>query len=229
MNACMRYALGMVASLTLLPHLAMAEEVAPHALHDSLHDSLRDSPPLDYTEAPRQLLVALTPAYLDPPSYASKTSDLMHLDNGLILEGSDLQTPDGYTSGFRVTAGFSPTNMPRVDLGAEFTYRESEEVPTRLADQALLVNTTTLGGSLLAGVRLGQVGLYAKSGFAEWEGDPVTQGETLYMATAGTARVQGFGARLQHNRLVSRLEFEEIDAPNMAHLNLVTASLHFAF
>ncbi|MCC5882976.1 MAG: hypothetical protein JJU25_10120 [Halomonas sp.] len=221
MKTCFSVAIGMVASLTLLPLSAMAEARTPPA-----------SPieqPLAYSQASQDLLASLTLSPLTAPSYAGKTSDLMYLDNGLVLEGSDLHTPDGYTTGFRVTAGFSPANMPQLDLGAEFTYRESDEVPTRHADQALLVNTTTVGGSLVAGVRLGQLGLYAKSGIAEWEGDPVTQSETLYMATTGTARVQGFGARLQHNRFVSRLEFEEIDAPNMAHLNLITASLHFTF
>lgn len=165
----------------------------------------------------------------ETPSYAGKATDLMHLDNGVILEGRDLETPDGYTSGFRLTAGYSPFALPRLDLGAEFTYRESDEVPTRLGDQPLILNTTSLGGSLVAGVRLGQLGLYAKSGFAEWEGDPVSRPDPFAMPTTGTARVQGFGARLQVNRLVSRLEFEEIDAPSMAHLNLITASLHYPF
>ncbi|MCE8043295.1 hypothetical protein HBJ58_14445 [Halomonas desiderata] len=218
MKVCFRGAVAMAACLTLLPLSAVAEDGMTVA-----------DEPLAYSHASLDLLAALSHTPLNAPAYAGKTSDLMYLDNGLVLEGSDLQTPDGYTSGFRVTAGFSPVNLPRLDLGAEFTYRESDEVPTRHADQALLVNTTTLGGSLVAGVRLGQLGLYAKSGFAEWEGDPVTQSESLYMATAGTARIQGFGARLQHNRLVSRLEFEEIDAPSMAHLNLITASLHYAF
>jgi hypothetical protein len=163
------------------------------------------------------------------PSYAGQSSDLMYLDNGLVVEGRDLETPDGYTSGFRLTAGFSPINMPRLDLGAEFSYRESDEVPTHLGDQPMILNTITLGGSLVAGVRFGQLGLYAKSGFTEWEGDPVTRSDERLIATAGTTRVQGFGARLQHNRLVSRLEFEEFDAPSMSHLNLVTASLHYPF
>ncbi|MFY0992514.1 hypothetical protein [Halomonas sp. C05BenzN] len=165
----------------------------------------------------------------EPPSFAGKATDLMHLDNGVVVEGRDLETPDGYTSGFRLTAGFSPLRLPRLDLGAEFTYRESDEVPARLGNQPLILNTTSLGGSLVAGVRLGQLGLYAKSGFAEWEGDPVSRPDPYALATAGTARVQGFGARLQLNRLVSRLEFEEIDAPSMAHLNLVTASFHYPF
>ncbi|MCH4561766.1 hypothetical protein MKP05_01315 [Halomonas sp. EGI 63088] len=164
----------------------------------------------------------------ETPAYADKATGLMHLDNGVILEGRDLETPDGYTSGFRLTAGFSPLALPRLDLGAEFTYRESDEVPTRLDNQPLILNTTSLGGSLVAGVRLGQVGLYAKSGFAGWEGDPVGGRPDAY-ATAGTTRVQGFGARLQFDRLVSRLEVEEIDAPSMAHLNLITASFHYPF
>ncbi|MDI5936575.1 hypothetical protein [Halomonas kalidii] len=169
-------------------------------------------------------------ADVDTPSYAAgEATDLMYLDNGMVLEGRDLESPDGHTSGFRFTAGFSPLALPRLDLGAEVTYRESDEVPTRFGDQPLILNTTSLGGSLVAGVRLGHLGLYAKSGFAEWEGDPINRPDPFAMATAGTARVQGFGARLQHDRLVSRLEFEEIDAPSMEHLNLITASVHYPF
>ncbi len=171
--------------------------------------------------------ILASPAAADRPSYAGKNTDLMYLDNGVVVEGRDIETPDGYTSGFRVIAGINPIRLPRLDLGAEFSYRESDEVPTSLGDQHLLLNTVSLGGSLVAGVRLGQVGLYAKSGMVGWEGDPVMPGNA--MTSAGTTRVQGLGARLQFNRLVSRLEFEEYDAPDMAHLNLFTASLHFPF
>ena len=161
------------------------------------------------------------------PSFAGKDSDLMRLDNGMVLEGRDIETPDGYTSGFRLIAGFTPLRLPRLDLAAEFSYRESDEVPTRLGDNSLLVNSISLGGSLMAGVRIGQLGLYAKSGLAGWEGDAVIPRDALN--TAGTTRVTGLGARLEFNHLVSRLEFEEFDAPDMAHLNLLTASLHFPF
>jgi len=161
------------------------------------------------------------------PSFAGKDSDLMRLDNGMVLEGRDIETPDGYTSGFRLIAGFTPLRLPRLDLAAEFSYRESDEVPTRMGDNSLLVNSVSLGGSLMAGVRIGQLGLYAKSGLAGWEGDAVIPRDALN--TAGTTRVTGLGARLEFNHLVSRLEFEEFDAPDMAHLNLLTASLHFPF
>lgn len=161
------------------------------------------------------------------PAFAGKASDLMRLENGMVIEGRDIETPDGYTSGFRVIAGFSPLRLPRLDLAAEFSYRESDEVPTRMGEHQLLVNSVSLGGSLMAGVRIGRLGLYAKSGMAGWEGDAVIPRDALN--TAGTTRVTGLGARMEFNHLVSRLEFEEFDAPDMAHLNLFTASLHFPF
>jgi len=97
-----------------------------------------------------------------------------------------------------------------------------------LTDGQQLLDTTSLGGSLVAGVRLGPLGLYAKSGLAEWQGDPVGDNDRLREGS-GIARVQGFGARLQLRRLVSRLELEKIDAPAMDHLNLMTASIHYPF
>lgn len=237
MNTAYACTIAMVAGLTLTTSLAVANDGAAlgsePAVGGALASEFSVAPSLAhepaYGEVPRDLLASLGQVRWETPAYAGKASDLLYLDNGMVLEGAGLESPDGYTSGFRLTAGFSPMNLPRLDIGAELTYRESDEVPTRLSDEAMLLNTTTVGGSLMAGIRIGQVGLYAKSGFAEWEGDPVTQSDALYAATTGTARVQGFGARFQHNRLVSRLEFEEINAPSMAHLNLITASLHYTF
>lgn len=163
----------------------------------------------------------------ETPSYAGKDADLMRLDNGVVIEGRDIETPDGFTSGFRLIAGYSPFRLPRLDLAAEISYRESDEVPTRLGEQQLLINSVSVGGSIMAGVRIGRLGLYAKSGVAGWEGDAVIPRDAL--DTAGTTRVTGLGARMQFNRMISRLEFEEFDAPDMAHLNLLTASLHYPF
>jgi len=162
------------------------------------------------------------------PAYGSTTQQLIELDNGMIVQGRDVDSPDGYTSGFRLTAGFTPAHLPQLDLGAEFSYQHSDDVPVSLGEDQQLLDTTSLGGSLVAGVRFGALGLYAKSGVTEWQGDPVGGGDTLRQG-GGTARVQGFGARLQGRHLVSRLEFEEIDAPALDHLNMTTASLHFPF
>src|SRR5690554_8093915 len=71
----------------------------------------------------------------ETPSYAGKDADLMRLDNGVVIEGHDIETPDGFTSGFRLIAGYSPFRLPRLDLAAEISYRESDEVPTRLRSE----------------------------------------------------------------------------------------------
>ncbi|MDR5902739.1 hypothetical protein [Halomonas icarae] len=161
------------------------------------------------------------------PAYASQPDNLMRLENGVVIDGHDIESPDGYTSGFRLIAGFSPFQLPKLDLGAEFRYHHSDEMPTRLDNQQLLVNTVSLGGSLVAGVRLGRLGLYAKSGLVGWEGDAVIpRGDS---DETGTTRVRGFGARLQLPGFTSRLELEEYDSPDMAHLNLLTASIHIPF
>lgn len=173
------------------------------------------------------MVAAPTASADETPSYAGKDADLMRLDNGVVIEGRDIETPDGFTSGFRLIAGYSPFRLPRLDLAAEINYRESDEVPTRLGEQQLLINSVSVGGSIMAGVRIGRLGLYAKSGVAGWEGDAVIPRDAL--DTAGTTRVTGLGARMQFNRMISRLEFEEFDAPDMAHLNLLTASLHYPF
>lgn len=162
-----------------------------------------------------------------PPAFAGKTPELIQLDSGVVLEGDQIGTPDGHTSGFRVAAGYSPFRLPSVDLGAELSYRQSDEVPTRLGDQSLLLDSVSIGGSVVAGVRVGRLGLYAKSGIASWEGSAVMPGEAL--TAAGTTRTAGLGARLQFERAVSRFEVEEFNAPGMSHLNLLTASLHVPF
>lgn len=174
-----------------------------------------------------EIVTQAKPGHGVSPAYAGQPEDLMRLDNGVVIDGQDIETPDGFTSGFRLIAGFTPLQLPQLDLGAEFSYRESDEVPTRLGDQQLLVNTVSLGGSLVAGVRIGRFGLYAKSGLVGWEGDAVIpRGD---FDEAGTTRVQGFGARLQFPGFTSRLELEEYDAPDMAHLNLLTASINIPF
>ncbi|WP_083651575.1 hypothetical protein [Vreelandella massiliensis] len=162
-----------------------------------------------------------------PLAYTAPDSELLKLDNGVILEGSDLSGLDTYSSGFRVTAGFSPWYLPQLDVGAEIAYRESDEVPISAGVESLLMDTMSLGGALVAGLRMGTFSVYAKSGLTEWRGesDSVPQG----MDAGGTARLQGVGASVRVNRLVSRLEYERIDAPTLSHLNQLSASVHLPF
>ena len=41
-------------------------------------------------------------------AYAAPDGEWIRLDNGVVLEGSDLSSLDTNTTGFRLTAGFSP-------------------------------------------------------------------------------------------------------------------------
>lgn len=161
------------------------------------------------------------------PAYGSLAEPLVLFDNGMLVQGDEVVSPDGATSGFRLTAGFTPLSLPRLDLGAEVSYRRSDDVPSTGEDGSRLHDTTALGGSLMAGVRVGALGLYAKAGLAEWQEDPA--GGDRAIGSRGTARTQGFGARLQFRRMVSRLEVEQVDAPSLEHLNLMTASIHLTF
>ncbi|MCK2182719.1 hypothetical protein [Halomonas getboli] len=165
----------------------------------------------------------------DEPAYAGDAIDLAHFDNGMRLLGGDVESPDGVTSGFRLAAGFSPRGLPSFDLGAEVRYRESDDVPVAGATRSTLLDTTSLGGSLLAGVRFGALGLYAKSGLAGWQGK-AAGGHAPELPEGGMTRVNGFGARFGFaNDWVSRLEVERVDDPALEHLNMVTASIQMAF
>ena len=162
-----------------------------------------------------------------PPvmAYTAPDSELMQLENGVILEGSDLQSLDNYSSGFRVTAGFSPWRLPQLDIGAEIAYRESEEISTSSSVNPLIMDTLSLGGAIVAGVRMGAFSVYAKSGITEWRGESDVEGAD----ESGTAMLQGFGATVTVNRLVSRLEYERINSPPLEHLTMLSASLHLPF
>ena len=162
------------------------------------------------------------------PSFSTLSQEIVRLDNGLLLQGDEVHTPDGYTSGFRLTAGFTPVPSDGLDLGAELRYRESNNVPTSVGGNHVQ-DVTSFGGSLIAGLRVGAFGLYGKTGYAQWSSDPVT-GSQQIETSSGMARIQGFGARwLADDGWIGQLEMEEIDHPLLEHLNMVTASVHLPF
>ncbi len=177
------------------------------------------------------LSAAASPALADAgePAYAGGATDLARLDNGLQLLGGNVESPDGVTSGFRLTAGLSPRGLPTLDFGAEVRYRESNDVPVAGDTRDTLLDTTSLGGSLLAGIRFGRLGLYAKSGLAGWQGKAAS-GHAPELSEGGMTRVNGVGARYGFaGDWVSRIEMERVDDPALEHLNMVTASIHLPF
>ena len=170
-----------------------------------------------------------------PIHYSGDFTELATLDNGVVLEGAELAMPDGATSGFRLLAGYLLPRLPRLGVGAEITYLVTDETPTAIDNQSVLLNTTSLQGALTAGLHLGNFSLFAKSGLADWSGDLETtmagsDAQEQDMAMRGTAQVHGFGARMNFTpRTVAHLQYERIDAPRLEHLNLTSAKISYHF
>ncbi|MGQ7247043.1 hypothetical protein ACUN9Y_06860 [Halomonas sp. V046] len=162
------------------------------------------------------------------PAFSGMSREILRMDNGVLVQGDDVHTPDGYTSGFRLTAGFSPEETPTLDVGAELRYRESDDVPSSSGGINHVQDFTSLGGSLVAGLRVGRFGIYGKTGMAQWASDPVT-GRSVATPTHGTTRVQGFGARWLTSSWIGQVEFEEVNDRELEHLNMITASFHLPF
>ncbi|MBD3894470.1 hypothetical protein IEI94_01195 [Halomonas sp. ML-15] len=162
-------------------------------------------------------------------------TELAILDNGVVLEGAEMAMPDGATSGFRLLAGYMLPKMPNLGIGAEITYLVTDEAPTAIDNQPVLLNTTSLQGAVTAGLHLGRFSLFAKSGLTDWSGDLETtlagsDSQEMDMAMGGTAQVHGFGARMNFTpRTVAHLQYERIDAPRLEHLNLTTAMIAYHF
>ena len=170
-----------------------------------------------------------------PLQYSGDFTELAKLENGVVLEGAELAMPDGATSGFRLLAGYLLPRLPRLGIGAEITYLVTDETPTSIANESVLLNTTSLQGAVTAGLHLGRFSLFAKSGLADWSGDLETtlassDAQEVDMAMGGTAQIHGFGARLNFTpRTVAHLQYERIDAPRLEHLNLTTAKIAYHF
>lgn len=170
-----------------------------------------------------------------PILYSGDFTELATLDNGVVLEGAELAMPDGATSGFRLLAGYLLPKLPRLGIGAEITYLVTDETPTSIANESVLLNTTSLQGAVTAGLYLGRFSLFAKSGLADWSGDLETtlassDAQEVDMAMGGTAQIHGFGARFNVTpRTVAHLQYERIDAPRLEHLNLTTAKIAYRF
>ncbi|RAR59076.1 MULTISPECIES: outer membrane beta-barrel protein [Halomonadaceae] len=160
--------------------------------------------------------------------YADTDDGGIALDNGLTIGGSKVNTANGDTTGFRVMAGYFFSRLPHLEFGAELAYLESNNVSVSLDGSPTLLDTISMNGSLLAGVKMGRVGVFAKSGLAEWRGSidsPESSG-----SMGGTAPIYGMGANMRlYRSLVGQLEYEVIDSNDLDHLTMATASLIFRF
>ncbi|WP_192036928.1 outer membrane beta-barrel protein [Halomonas sp. YLGW01] len=160
--------------------------------------------------------------------YADTGDGSIALDNGLTVGGREVDSGDGAITGFRVMAGYFFSRLPHLEFGAELAYLESDNVSASLDGSPTLLDTTSINGSLLAGVKMGRLGLFAKSGLAEWRGSidaPDSRG-----SISGTAPIYGLGANLRLlPALTGQLEYEIIDSSDLDHLTMATASLIYRF
>ncbi len=199
-----------------------SEEAARSQSHFSAKSSDKNSPATSERILNEELL--------EPPVLAFVTMDqrLGQLGERVLIQGDEVNSQDGQTSGFRLSAGFSPDWNEVFDLGAELRYRESEDVASSHGGNRHVEDVTSLGGSLIAGLRFGSFGLYGKTGVSQWATDPVT-GANSIASSSGMARTKGIGARWLNEDWIGQLEFEESDAPELEHLNMVSASIHVPF
>lgn len=160
--------------------------------------------------------------------YADTENGGIALDNGLTIGGKPVNSANGDTTGFRVMAGYFFSRLPHLEFGAELAYFESNNVSVSLDGSPTLLDTTSMNGSLLAGVKMGRVGVFAKSGLAEWRGSSNSPESPESMG--GTAPIYGMGANMRlYRSLVGQLEYEVIDSDDLEHLTMATASLVFRF
>lgn len=231
-------ALMLVTATAAATELATAEPIGsavdvllpdePEPVEGAISPAPPPGPALDTQRAEDQLAAFKPSTQRIAPSFSSFSQEIVQLDNGLLVQGDEVRTQDGYTSGFRLTAGFAPQPSDYFDLGAELRYRESNDVPTRVGGSHVQ-DVTSIGGSLIAGLRVGAFGLYGKAGYAQWSSDPVT-GSQQIETSSGEAHVKGIGARwLADDGWIGQLEMEEIDHPMLEHLNMLTASVHIPF
>ncbi|GEK45916.1 hypothetical protein PRZ61_14705 [Halomonas pacifica] len=155
----------------------------------------------------------------------------LQLDNGMQVDGEEIDFYDGFTSGFRVAAAYLIPRLPRFEIGAEFAYLESEQLPTTYQGMPVQLDSTSLRGAVMAGFRLGQLSLYGKTGLAGWQADMAGHlgGDWQQDSLNGTAQTFGLGASVQHNAWQGRLEYEYIDADRLDHLNITSARLSYRF
>ncbi|WP_355662223.1 hypothetical protein [Halomonas salifodinae] len=166
-----------------------------------------------------------------PSASAQDDGELVELDNGVRVDGESVDFFDGFTSGFRVAAGYLLPRLPRIEIGAEFAYLESEQLPTTYQGMPVQLDSTSLRGAVMAGLRLGKLHFYGKSGLAGWQADLAGPAEGNWRSDSldGTAQTFGLGASIQHNAWQGRLEYEYIDADRLDHLNITSARISYRF
>lgn len=139
------------------------------------------------------------------------SSQLDYSDNDPDLGQVDFDDDD---AGYKVFAGFNFGIVPLVDVAVEGAYVDFGQFSGKInniGDNDLDVTGWTLAG--LAGAKLGPVGLFAKVGAIDWDGD--LEGSFGSGSDDGTDPLYGIGARFQLMSFQVRAEYELFDLDNV--------------
>ncbi|MFD2189863.1 hypothetical protein [Pistricoccus aurantiacus] len=161
--------------------------------------------------------------------YANADTVQVEVDERMLLGGNEVVSADGFTSGFRLLGAYLMPQIPSIELGAEISYLQSDDIPTSVNGSQAIMNTTSLNGALLAGLRIGMVGVFAKSGLAQWQGDFINDAGRDKDSLGGTAPIYGLGASMRFSGMLGQLEYEYIDTRELEHLRMATASITYQF
>lgn len=134
---------------------------------------------------------------------------------------------DDDDSAYKVFAGFNLNLIKLVNLAVEASYVDFGEQEGRIATitgNKLEVDAWTVAA--LAGVDLGPIGVFAKAGFASWDGDVTTAGNDF--SEDGTDPLYGIGAKFQIGSLAIRGEYELFDLEDI-DIDYVSVGLSYTF
>ena len=106
--------------------------------------------------------------------------------------------------------GFNFGLIPLIDVAVEAAYMELGSPGN--------VDVSGLNASGLVGLNFGPLGIFAKTGFMDWE----------IGNDSGTDTSYGVGAKFQFSSLAVRAEYETVDADG-ADINITTASVVWTF
>lgn len=134
---------------------------------------------------------------------------------------------DDDDSGYKVFAGINFNLIDLLNLAVEASYvdfGEQEGSIANITGNKLEVDAWT--AAALAGVDLGPIGVFAKAGFASWDGD-VSAGNSDF-SEDGTDPLYGVGAKFQIGSLAVRGEYEIYDLEDI-DIDYISVGLSYTF
>lgn len=148
--------------------------------------------------------------------------------DGELSDFSDIEIDfDDDDIGYKVFAGVNLNLVELLNLAVEASYvdfGEQEGSIANITGNKLEVDAWT--AAALAGFDIGPIGVFAKAGFASWDGD-VTAGDDD-LSEDGTDPLYGVGAKFQIGSFAVRGEYEIYDLDDI-EIDYISAGVSYTF